>query len=205
MRLHPSSTVLAAFLALAVLAALAWAVPVPVVTPAEAGGLEGQGRVRVEGQAQQVVADAQATRFTLHGGGASLDVRVAGTAAVAEGSWLRAEGAIGRSGGRLTLFVAGASDLALRRAEATVTAGGGEVPDVPSVPLALVAQHPEDWTDRAVRLVGTVGGAELGDGEGHLLRIDGPRLPEGPARVDGTLAYAPACVCYSFHPAAWTR
>ncbi len=190
--MRPSPTVAVAAAALVLLANLAWLKPDPALTPDQAAQNEGHGGVRIEGQAREVRIEDGVTRFELHGGGAWLPVRVPRAADLAEGAWIQAEGSLSRSAGRLTLFVASPASLA-------VTAGAPA-----PVPLGRIAEAPQQWTSRAVVVEGTVSGETLGGGEGHRMRIAGPRPGDGALRLEGTIGYEPACLCFVLHPAPWT-
>ena len=191
--MRPSGTVAAGLVALAAVAGLAWAMPVPVVSPAHVEEHEGQGTIALQGQVQHITVDADVTRFELHGDGAWLPVRVAGVLAVADGSWIRAEGSAGRNGGVLTLYVPSPSAI-------DVEDSGSAAP----VDLAALAGDPAAWTDRELRVQGTVASGQLGDGAGHRVRIDG-KLQDGPQTLHAVLGYAPACLCYVLHPVpSWT-
>lgn len=190
--MRPSPTVAVAAAALVLLANLAWLKPAPAFAPDLAGTHEGHGGVRIRGQAREVRVEDGVTRFELHGGGAWLPVRVPGAADLAEGAWIQAEGSLSRSAGRLTLFVASPSSLAVTNSEPL------------PLPLSRIAEAPQEWTSRAVVVEGTVSGETLGDGEGHRIRIAGPRLGDGALRVEGTIGYEPACLCFVLHPGPWT-
>ncbi|MEK6986262.1 MAG: hypothetical protein AABX89_07760 [Candidatus Thermoplasmatota archaeon] len=183
-------------LALVALAGIGWLMlePPAAVLPSGAAAHEGHGAVSVEGQARNVVVERGRSRFTLHGGGAELDVQVAGDGPIQEGVWLRATGFLARRAGELTLMVA-----ASRSIEPL------EPPPVGPTPLAALAASPQDWLGRSIMVEGTVTAAGLGDGEGHRVRIAGDRLPDGAIRLRGVLGYESSCLCYALHPIpAWS-
>lgn len=185
MRLRVRPLLVAALLELAALAWLAHGSAVPDVQPATAAWFEGQGPVRMAGVASGLhpASDGQVT-LELQAGGAAIQVHVAGAVAATDGTWLVAEGRVLRVAGRLTLWVDAAADVEI---------GSAPAPEQPS--WLQIAQDPNAWHDRFIRLTGTVDRGAIADKEGHRLQLGGGPWPSaGTVTATGFLAYAPACL-----------
>lgn len=176
--------------ALAVVAQLAQGQP-PLVELRDAALWEGQ-EVAVEGVVRDLRRDAAGpSRFDLVANGAALATRIDG-ASVQDGDPVRVTGRLGRQGGALTLFA--------ERLSATTTDEA-----VHNVPLSALAQRPEDWLDRAVRVEGVVERGWLRT-DGHAVQLgDGAWPSSGTVDAAATLRYHAPCACYRLDRVqAWT-
>jgi len=193
---RPSVLVLGALLLCALLAALAGALGVPQVTPAQASLFEGQGDVQVQGLLSGVHRSPAGWQALLHRDGVALSLRadLASDQAipVADGEWVQAQGRIARSSGTLTLLVS--------QARATAP------PPMPSPGWDAIAQDPANWDHRPLHLLGWSEKGELRDHDSHAIRLASGAWPSGAIQVDGYLEYDAGCLCHRLHghATAWT-
>jgi hypothetical protein len=178
---------------MALLYGLAVAEP-PHIELADAPKHEGQGDVVVAGILTAQRPWGEATRLTLTSGDHRIDAMVRDALHLSEGSWVEAEGRIGRSGGTLTLFAI--------RVEAS------QPPDPARPSWPDLAASPQSWEGRWLVLQGKVAQGRLGDGEGHHVSLGQGTWPKGGAvEAEGHVAYDAKCLCHRFHAAAvraWT-
>jgi hypothetical protein len=191
MRLPPPPLAcLCALALLAGLACIAYGPGTPTISPAQAALYEGQGPVHVAGLADQLsLRDGGASHLQVHGDGGALDLAVQAEVHAADGDWVEARGRIGRSAGRLTLFVASAADIR--------TLPG---PEPAQVPWRALAEDPASWSHRPLRLSGWVERGALRDHDGHSVQLGNGAWPaKGAVRAAGFVAYDPGCLCHRFH------
>ncbi len=189
MRLRVRPLLLAAIIELAALGWVAYGTAVPDVTPGMAQVYEGQGNVKIAGLAANIRAGPDGTtNLELRANGSGVAVRVAGLVAASEGTWLVAEGRVGRYAGRLTLWVNSENDVQVE---------GGPEPEQPS--WTQLAEDPASWHDRRLRIAGIVERGAILDKEGHRLELgDGPWPKNGAVWAIGFLEYHPSCLCERF-------
>lgn len=151
-------------------------------------------RVRMAGAVRSVQQyGPDVSRFVLVQEGYGVAARLEGPLPVGQGEWVEASGRLDRSQGRLTFFI-----------DALAAAS----PPPPQAPAwSQVAQDPQAWSDRWIRLEGTViEGRMHGDGASVHMG-EGPWPETGHVAATGVLAYEPKCLCHAFHAHAvhpWT-
>ncbi len=170
---------------LGVLAAALHEAPLTRITPDQAPQFEGQ-QVTVAGVVTDVRPGPSGTTwFTLAAQGTTLDGHLDRPLAAPRGSWMEANGDLKRVRGNLVIFAD----------QVRFTAH----PEVASPSWSQMAAEPDGWSNRLIRIEGTVEGRFL-HGDGHSLRLgDGNWPREGAVRAVGVLAYEPVCLCHRLH------
>lgn len=168
---------------------LAWSVtalPPPAVNLADAARWEGQS-VQLEGWARDIRSGPEGLRFTLVDDGYAVAVRASGSIADVPlaGDRVQAAGRLGRWQGQLRLDVEEADAVRVVQGLAEAT---------PS--WADLAQDPQAWLAKPIRLAGVVEGGRLHDGSRSVALGDGPWPSQGAVQVLGVLRDDPACLCH---------
>lgn len=151
-------------------------------------------RVLVAGAVRSVHAyGPETSRFVLAADGHGLEARLDGLLPVGQGEWVEVTGGLDRSHGRLILFAD------------SVQAGAPPAPAKPA--WTQIAQDPEHWGDRWIKLHGRLIDGRL-HGDGVSVHMgEGPWPDQGAVEATGVLAYEPDCLCHAFHAhavRAWT-
>ena len=165
---------------LALLAFVAQATPVTVVSPADALQWEGQD-VRVRGVVRDLRVVDGVARFDLVLDGHAVAARFEGKAPP-EGTLVEARGRLGRLGGTLTVF----------------TERVRPAPWDPglAVSLAALAEDPATWLDHPVNVTGVVDHGRL-KADGHSIALghgDWPRA--GAVEAAAIFSYDARCACH---------